>query len=37
MSVVVDWTSRLSAAERDGILGGNATRVYALDAGRPSR
>ena len=37
MSVVVDWTSRLSAAERDGILGGNAARVYALDAGRPSR
>ena len=37
MSVVVDWTSRLSASERDGILGGNAARVYALDAGRPSR
>ena len=37
LSVVVDWTSRLSAAERDGVLGGNATRVYALDAGRPSR
>lgn len=37
MSVVVDWASRLSAAERDSILGGNAARVYALDAGRPSR
>jgi L-fucono-1,5-lactonase len=37
MSVVVDWASRLSAAERDAILGGNAARVYALDAGRPSR
>jgi L-fucono-1,5-lactonase len=37
MSVVVDWTSRLSAAERDGILGGNAARVYALDAAGPSR
>jgi L-fuconolactonase len=37
MSVVVDWTSRLSAAERDSVLGGNAARVYALDAGRPPR
>jgi len=37
MDVVVDWTSRLSAPERDAILGGNAARVYLLDAGRPSR
>jgi len=34
MSVVVDWANRLSAAERDGILGGNAARVYGLGAER---
>jgi L-fuconolactonase len=33
MSVVVDWASRLPAAERDGILGSNAARVYRLDEG----
>jgi len=36
MSVVVDWADRLSAVERDGILGGNAARVYGLDARRLS-
>jgi L-fuconolactonase len=34
MDVVVDWASRLSAAECHGILGGNAARVYGLDAER---
>ena len=37
LGVVVDWASRLSPAERHGILGGNAARVYGLDAGRLSR
>ena len=34
MGVVIDWASRLSATERDGILGDNAARVYRLDAER---
>jgi L-fuconolactonase len=37
MGVVVDWANRLSSAERDAVLGGNAARVYGLDAGRRSR
>lgn len=34
MGVVVDWTARLSAADRSGILGWNAARIYGLDGRR---
>ena len=41
MGVVVEWSGRLAADEREGILGGNAARVYrldgSLDGGRRSR
>jgi L-fuconolactonase len=34
MAVVVDWSARLSAEEREGILGRNAARIYGLDRER---
>jgi L-fuconolactonase len=37
LAVVVEWTGRLPADARAGVLGGNATRVYGLDPGRRSR
>lgn len=30
MRVVIDWSERLSPAERDGLLGGNAARFYGI-------
>jgi L-fuconolactonase len=35
MAVVVDYVSRLSAAEREAVLGGNARRFWRLDETRP--
>jgi L-fuconolactonase len=34
--LVREWTAPLSPAERDGILGGNAARVYRLDTSEPA-
>jgi len=36
MAVVVDWAARLPPADRSGILGWNAARIYGLDGRRTS-
>ena len=35
IGIVVDYVSRLSAAEREAVLGGNARRFWRLDETRP--